>query len=180
MNKWIIIIGISILLSMETAAVTNTGHDMYEISTEITTAKDSTLRGVYIESVWGLAAVSLVGVGYQLDDDWAFGLKYFASWQSDWQTARGIGVRISRRTHINYINNVNLEFTPFFESTFAKHDHISTLFKGYGLVLTVGNEKIKSPGIYFTWQFGAMASFALHHRTLIVPAINIGLNINLF
>lgn len=137
-------------------------------------------RTAYFILTVGFADPLALGLGYQLNNNWAIGIKWDGYWLYGGSfvpnSGGGLGIKLSKRTKINYINNLNLELLPFL---FSSTDKSRILFKGFTVELNIGNEQIRSSGIYFIWSVGAVASFARHTPPLYLPNLKIGFNVNL-
>lgn len=184
---------VSLLLCSNILLGQSTNENNYSISADdkkifLTTAEynsfrvdnaDTNSRIAFFYFTTGIAEPIAIGFGYQLNEDWAIALKWSGYWLSGGtfvpESGGGYGLKLSRRTHIKYINNLNFEMTPFLN---ASNDESKVFFKGFAFDLNIGNEQIKNCGIYFIWSVGLTASYARHTPPLFLPNIKIGFNIN--
>ena len=108
-------------------------------------------RNGYFYLTIGLIEPIGLGFGYQMNSNWALGLKLAGYWLAGGMflpnSGTGIGIRISQRTGWKILNNVNYEYTFFYEA--SDHSHYSkTLIKGGAFDINIGNEQINK-GINF-------------------------------
>lgn len=133
-------------------------------------------RNGYAYLSFGLAEVVSLGVGLQINEDYAIGIKYGGCWiAKGFRYGAGFGLKLSRYLSLKYFNNINLELTTYTSSSVQFTE--SNLIKGAAFDFNIGNES-KLNAINFIWSVGFITSVANGARPLFVPSLKIGFNIN--
>ncbi|KAB2853158.1 MAG: hypothetical protein F9K42_00750 [Ignavibacterium sp.] len=133
-------------------------------------------RNGYTYIAIGLAEIVSVGVGLQINEDYALGIKYGGCWiAKGFRYGAGFGLKLSRSLSSKYFNNINLELTTYTSSSVQFTE--SFLIKGAAIDFNIGNES-KFNAINFIWSVGFITSIAKVAQPLFVPSMKIGFNIN--
>ncbi len=133
-------------------------------------------RNGYAYLSFGLAEVVSLGVGLQINEDYAIGIKYGGCWIAKrFRYGAGFGLKLSRYLSSKFFNNINLELTTYTSSSVQFTE--SNLIKGAAIDFNIGNES-KINAINFIWSVGFITSFAKGAQPLFVPSLKIGFNIN--
>lgn len=124
----------------------------------------------------GLAEVVSLGVGLQINEDYAIGIKYGGCWiAKGFRYGAGFGLKLSRYLSSKFFNNINLELTTYTSSSVQFTE--SNLIKGAAIDFNIGNES-KLNAINFIWSVGFISSVAKGAQPLFMPSLKIGFNIN--
>ena len=116
------------------------------------------------------------GIGIQINSDYALGAKVGMGWISGgFNSGGGIGLRVSRRLPYKVFNNINLELTPYLNTTVQGQDRY--FFKGIAIETNIGSECTCNV-INFVWSIGIICSLAKGAYALFYPNVEAGININ--
>jgi hypothetical protein len=158
----------NILLSVDSTKINN-----MNIVKEVT--EDNNRNG-YAYLTIGLAEVLGFGFGYQINNDYAIGIKYGGCWiAKGFRYGAGFGLKLSRYLSSKFFNNINLELTTYTSSSVQFTE--SNLIKGASIDFNIGNES-KLNAINFIWSVGFITSVAKGAQPLFVPSLKTGFNIN--
>lgn len=128
-------------------------------------------------SYYGYATIGVIeplglGVGYQIDNNWAVGIKLGQYWLSGGtyipNGGGGVGLRVSERIKLWVANNVNYEITSL-----LAHSKLT----GVAVDVNLGRESIEK-GVNFIWSLGITGTSAEGSSLLILPNLKIGLVVN--
>lgn len=144
----------------------------------------SNTRNGYFFITIGLLDIFGFGFGYQINKNYAVGIKWSDYWLSDMgdeglfpfpDNGGGFGVRISRTMNYQIINNLNFEVLLFYT---VSHRSYKQFIKGAAFDINIGDESKMKNGFNFIWSVGFVVSCAKGVPTLYMPNLKIGFNIN--
>ena len=123
-----------------------------------------------------------VGLGWQINSNFAIGLKWTGYWLSGGtfvpNSGTGIGIKISEKITFGIFNNINYETTFFYRYSDQKPEKSKVLIKGFAVDINIGDENINDNGFNFIWLVGVVVSSAQGSKPLLLPNLKIGFNIN--
>ncbi len=121
-----------------------------------------------------------LGVGFQVNPEWAVGVKWGVYWLSGRSYITpppgvGVGTRISQRIGTTAINNINYELAAFYVAG-NQYSGSKALIRGGVLDINIGHESYEK-GMNFIWSLGVTATTAEGSPLLILPNLKIGINV---
>lgn len=153
---------------------------------------DKNHRSIFLFSSIGLIEVVSLGMGYQLNDDFSFALKWSTTWIGSSamilpNSASGYGIKLIYHEPFFIFNTASFEYILYTQSTldwerkklYDQIEKIPTL-KGYYLDFNIGRETINESGFNFFWGIGICVSAAKEAHILYAPTLKVGLNYNFF
>lgn len=151
---------------------------------------DTNRRSVFLFSSIGLIEIPSLGVGYQVNKDFSFAIKWSTTWIGSYaillpNSASGYGIKLSYHKPFLFFNSASFEYILYLHSTldwerkelYGQIDKIPTL-KGHYLDFNIGQETINDSGFNFFWAIGFCVSAAKEANALYAPSLKIGLNYN--
>jgi len=143
-------------------------------------------RNGYAYLTIGIADLFGIGIGYQIDEDYAIGLKWGSYWISSEgghpdggiavpSGGVGFGIRVSRSINNKIINSLNFETTLFHSLSYHNRKNF---IKGAAFDLNFGNQSKLKNGLNFMWSVGITTSIAKEIPTLFMPNLKIGFTFN--
>ncbi|HEY9165491.1 MAG TPA: hypothetical protein VIS48_04965 [Candidatus Kryptonia bacterium] len=136
---------------------------------------DQEVRGPYFHLTVGLAELFGLGIGYQVSDRWAVGVKYGGYWIGGGyfpSADGGFGIRVSQNTGWSTLNCISYEVVLF------PNRITHRMTGGFAGEINIGHENIVDPGFHFIWSMGIAASFSAN-APLVLPNLKAGVNFNL-
>lgn len=143
---------------------------------QITEKPDSLKRNNYVFVTVGLIEPLGFGVGMQIDEKTAIGIKFSGYWLSHLEGGNGIGIKLTRATGINFIKMINVEVTPH---TDRKHHDNRPFVHGASVELNVGYDNFNKKFFNVIWSIGAVGSFGRGVPPLFAPNIKLGVCLNI-
>jgi len=139
----------------------------------------SARREFFLYTGIGFLEFMVLGVGYQINDDWAIAIKSNGVFLSRWYIGpngeTGVGIRISRFLLGSlFFNAIHIEpsyLTPLYGEKSGRR-------KGFSFQLTIGGENVDKNKIHALWSLGGVVSSATGLPPLFMLSAKIGLNWN--
>ena len=143
---------------------------------------ESNSRSCYTYLSIGVIEPLALGVGFQVNPEWAMGVKWGVYWLSGRSYITpppgvGVGTRISQRIGTTAINNINYELAAFYVAG-NQYSGSKALIRGGSLDINIGHESYER-GMNFIWSLGVTATTAEGSPLLVLPNLKIGFNVNL-
>lgn len=136
---------------------------------------DSTYRNGNIYFTIGILEIVGIGIGYQLNDKTAIGIKYGGYWLSHFNGGAGPGIKVTQYTGLFIIPMINVELILHT----GRSDYIKKpLIHGFSLDVNAGYDNFKNRFFNVIWSLGVAGSFGKGSPPIIGPNLKIGLGFN--
>ncbi len=166
------------------------GQKAYSQKESYKNQNDST-RNVFVYTGIGLFEWFSLGIGYQINPEFAVSIKHANIWVSGHggnylfpPYASGIGLEIKYFRDLWIFNNVSFSYLYYLYVPNIYDLSYGIRPKGNYYEINFGNEKIKKGvegKLQVFWSVGLGKSFSKNYdKILILPSIKIGINYNLF
>lgn len=146
------------------------------VDNNITVEKDSLQRKNYIFVTVGLIEPLGFGMGIQIDESTAIGIKYSGYWLSHFEAGNGLGIKLTHSTGIKFIKMINFEVTPHID---RNHHDNRPFIHGASVELNVGYDNFNKKVFNVVWSIGAVGSFGRGVPPLFAPNLKLGICINI-